>query len=126
MVVGSELVAQCIGFAREAGYRKVVLWTYGILHSARRIYERAGFKLVRQEKHHSFGHDLVAQTFEKMVSGTIFTPDTIFFYSTGEVSRAIDSSRAVRRSPRRCALKGRETARSSSKRLTSRRMIVSS
>ena len=66
--VGSELVAQCIGFARAAGYRKVILWTYSILHSARRIYERAGFKLVRQEKHHSFGHDLVGQTFELSVT----------------------------------------------------------
>jgi DNA-binding MarR family transcriptional regulator/N-acetylglutamate synthase-like GNAT family acetyltransferase len=71
MGIGKTLVDECIRFAREAGYRKVMLWTNDILHSARRIYERAGFKLVGKEKHHSFGHDLTGQTWEKMVSGTI-------------------------------------------------------
>jgi DNA-binding MarR family transcriptional regulator/GNAT superfamily N-acetyltransferase len=62
--IGARLVAECIRFARLAGYRALALWTNDVLVAARHIYEKAGFRLVAQEKHHSFGHDLVGQNWE--------------------------------------------------------------
>lgn len=62
--VGSRLVEECIRFARRAGYRKMILWTNSILTAAARVYDKAGFRLVREEPHRSFGHDLVGQFYE--------------------------------------------------------------
>jgi len=62
--IGARLVDECIRFARQVGYRKMTLWTNDVLHSARRIYESVGFQLVAEEKHHSWGHDLVSQTWD--------------------------------------------------------------
>ncbi len=59
--IGERLVAECLTFARRAGYPEIMLWTNDILTAARRIYQRFGFELVDSEPHHSFGHDLVGQ-----------------------------------------------------------------
>jgi DNA-binding MarR family transcriptional regulator/GNAT superfamily N-acetyltransferase len=59
--LGRRLVEECVRFARARGYKTLTLWTNDILISARRIYEAAGFTLVKEEKHHSFGKDLVGQ-----------------------------------------------------------------
>ena len=62
--IGARLVTECVRFARQAGYRKLMLWTQSELHAARRIYTEAGFRLVAKEAHHSFGKDLVGETWE--------------------------------------------------------------
>ena len=62
--IGRRLVDECIRFARQAGYKKMTLWTQSHLDSARRIYKAAGFRRVRSEPHHSFSLDLVAETWD--------------------------------------------------------------
>jgi DNA-binding MarR family transcriptional regulator/GNAT superfamily N-acetyltransferase len=59
--IGARLVDECVAFARTAGYRTIMLWTQDCLSAARRIYERAGFRLEREAPHTSFGADLVEQ-----------------------------------------------------------------
>ena len=62
--IGKRLVEECIGFARAKGYKTLTLWTNDILTAARHIYQAAGFKLIDEERHHSFGKDLVGQTWD--------------------------------------------------------------
>lgn len=62
--LGRRLVEEAIRFARDRGYGTLRLWTNANLIAARRIYEAAGFRLVAEEAHHSFGHDLVGQTWD--------------------------------------------------------------
>ena len=62
--LGGALVAECIRFARNAGYRTLMLWTQSDLTPARKIYQKAGFKLVAEEPHKSFGKSLIGETWE--------------------------------------------------------------
>ena len=83
--VGGRLVEECIRFARLAGHRKLTLWTQSVLGAARRIYQRAGFRLAGQERHHGFGQDLIGETWE---------------LELGKRSRSTESSAGIRhRSP---------------------------
>ncbi|MGJ7514414.1 bifunctional helix-turn-helix transcriptional regulator/GNAT family N-acetyltransferase [Pseudomonas baetica] len=63
--IGQRLVEECLRFARQAGYKKIVLWTMSVLTDARKLYQKAGFELVEEEQTHSFGKDLVSQTWAR-------------------------------------------------------------
>jgi DNA-binding MarR family transcriptional regulator/GNAT superfamily N-acetyltransferase len=63
--LGARLVGECVRFARQAGYRRITLWTQSDLHPARHLYEKAGFRVVERHAHHSFGRKgLVAETWD--------------------------------------------------------------
>ncbi|HEY9237985.1 MAG TPA: GNAT family N-acetyltransferase, partial [Burkholderiaceae bacterium] len=62
--LGKRLVDECTRFARQAGYRRIMLWTNASLLAARGIYAKAGYVLTHSEPHHSFGHPLVGETWE--------------------------------------------------------------
>src|SRR5712692_2019220 len=66
--IGRRLVGECVRFARDAGYRTLTLWTQSELDAARRLYQQAGFRRIHEEAHHSFGKDLVAETWELRLS----------------------------------------------------------
>jgi DNA-binding MarR family transcriptional regulator/GNAT superfamily N-acetyltransferase len=66
--IGTRLVDEVLRFARRAGYQRIVLSTYDVLASARRIYQAAGFTLVSEEREHSFGHDLNAQDWARYLT----------------------------------------------------------
>jgi GNAT superfamily N-acetyltransferase len=62
--LGRRLVDACIDYSRKRGYRTLSLWTNDVLLPARRIYQAAGFTCVAREPHHSFGQDLIGETWE--------------------------------------------------------------
>lgn len=66
--LGRRLVAEAESFAREAGYRRITLWTNDVLHSARKIYENAGFKITQEETHRDFGPEMIGQMWEKSLT----------------------------------------------------------
>ena len=63
--LGRRLVEECLRFAKSAGYSSMTLWTQSCLTAARAIYTQAGFRLVAEEPHHSFGVDLIGETWER-------------------------------------------------------------
>jgi DNA-binding MarR family transcriptional regulator/GNAT superfamily N-acetyltransferase len=62
--LGRELISRCVHFAREGNYRRITLWTQQTLTAARHLYQQAGFVKVSEQPHHSFGADLVGETWE--------------------------------------------------------------
>jgi DNA-binding MarR family transcriptional regulator/GNAT superfamily N-acetyltransferase len=62
--IGARLVNECVRFARQCGYRKIVLWTQSDLYSARKIYKAEGFRIIGKKRHRDFGPPCVAETWE--------------------------------------------------------------
>jgi DNA-binding MarR family transcriptional regulator/GNAT superfamily N-acetyltransferase len=62
--IGRRLVSETVRFARQARYRRILLWTQSDLHAARHLYKEAGFRVIKRKRHHSFGKNLVAETWE--------------------------------------------------------------
>ena len=62
--IGKQLVNECIDFSKRNSYRKITLWTQSILKEARHLYSNAGFQIIEEKRHTSFGHDLIAETWE--------------------------------------------------------------
>jgi GNAT superfamily N-acetyltransferase len=90
--VGTRLVAKCIRFAREAGYRRIVLWTNEPLTAARDIYIAAGFRLTAEHAHQSFGADLLGQDYELELGPTLGTTMTASCSPTALQSNATSAS----------------------------------
>lgn len=67
--IGSMLIDECVRFARQAGYARIVLWTNDVLVDARRLYERAGFVLAEEGRMRAFGRDIVEQTWSLDLAG---------------------------------------------------------
>lgn len=67
--IGDALVDTCIGFARETGYRRIMLWTHTVLEPARRIYARHGFQCIATEMHREFGEPVEGETWELTLAG---------------------------------------------------------
>jgi DNA-binding MarR family transcriptional regulator/N-acetylglutamate synthase-like GNAT family acetyltransferase len=62
--LGRRLIAECVRLARAAGYRRIVLWTQSNLAAARHLYQLTGFRCTGRERHRSFGHALIAETWQ--------------------------------------------------------------
>lgn len=60
--LGYQLMDTCIQFARAQGYRRLTLWTSDVLHAAKRLYERTGFRFIEEEPHTMFGPPMLGQT----------------------------------------------------------------
>lgn len=62
--IGKRLVQECTRFARKAGFKKITLWTCDSLTNARNLFEKEGYKLIKSENHHNFGHDLIGENWD--------------------------------------------------------------
>jgi GNAT superfamily N-acetyltransferase len=69
--IGARLVEETMCFAQAAGYSRITLWTHSVLTAARRIYERAGFKLAATQEHEEFGTKLLGETWELELAARI-------------------------------------------------------